>query len=191
MKRSLVNGICLLGLPVAGLFLPAKAELKNGTATGLRFEVSFPASASKESLDGRLLLLISTSDAKEPRLQISEDLSTQQVFGIDVDGWKTGHTATLDDSAFGYPLRSLAQVPPGEYWVQALLHRYETFHRADGRTVKLPMDRGEGQQWSRAPGNLYSTPRKIKINPAGNENIQLSLDQIIPPIEQPKDTKYV
>ena len=52
-------------------------------------------------------------------------------------------------------------MPPGTYSVQALLHRYETFHRADGHTVKLPMDRGEGQQWNRAPGNLYSTPREI------------------------------
>ena len=38
---------------------------------------------------------------------------------------------------------SLSQVKPGEYWVQALLHRYDTFKRADGHTVKLPMDRGE------------------------------------------------
>jgi hypothetical protein len=48
--------------------------------------------------------------------------------------------------------------------VQALLHRYETSNAADGHTVKLPMDRGEGQQWSRAPGNLYSTPKQIRID---------------------------
>jgi len=158
---------------------------------GPRFSISFPESASKEPLDGRLLLLISTDNSKEPRFQISEDLSTQQVFGVDVDGLKPGQTATVEATAFGYPVRSLAQVPSGEYWVQALLHRYETFHRKDGHTIKLPMDRGEGQQWSRAPGNLYSTPRKIKINRDSNEVISLSLDQVIPPIEPPKDTKYV
>jgi hypothetical protein len=158
---------------------------------GPRFTISFPESANKEPLDGRLLLLISTDNSKEPRLQISEDLSTQQVVGIDVDGLKPLQPATIDSTALGYPVRSLAQIPAGEYWVQALLHRYETFHRKDGHTVKLPSDRGEGQQWSRAPGNLYSTPRKIKIDPTGSETISLSLDQIIPPIEQPKDTKYV
>ena len=156
-----------------------------------RFTISFPESASKEPLDGRLLLLISTDNSKEPRLQISEDLSTQQVFGVDVDGLKPGQPATIDSAAPGYPVRSLSQVPAGEYWVQVLLHRYETFHRKDGHTVKLPMDRGEGQQWSRAPGNLYSTPRKIEIDPAGSETIQLILDQVIPPVEAPKDTKYV
>ncbi len=159
--------------------------------TGPRFTISFPESASKEPLDGRLLLLISTDNSKEPRLQISEDLSTQQVFGLDVGGLKPGQPATIDSTALGYPVRSLSHVPAGEYWVQALLHRYETFHRKDGHTVKLPMDRGEGQQWSRAPGNLYSTPRKIKINPDSGETIQLSLDQVIPTIEPPKDTKYV
>ena len=81
---------------------------------GPRFSISFPESASKEPLDGRLLLLISTDNSKEPRFQISEDLSTQQVFGVDVDGLKPGQSATIEATASGYPVRSLAQVPPGE-----------------------------------------------------------------------------
>ncbi len=82
-------------------------------------------------------------------------------------------------------------VPPGSYQVQALLHRYESFNRADGHTVKLPMDRGEGQQWNRAPGNLYSTPQKIDFAPDREAVIRVELDQIIPPIEPPADTEYV
>ena len=73
--------------------------------------------------------------------------------------------------------------------VQALLHRYETFRRSDGHTVKLPMDRGEGQQWNRAPGNLYSTPQKITVG--NNQTVKITLDKIIPPIVPPKDTKYI
>jgi len=75
--------------------------------------------------------------------------------------------------------------------VQGLLHKYETFQRSDGHVVKLPMDRGEGQQWNKAPGNLYSTPEKIKIDPAAEKIIHIKLDQKIPPIEPPKDTKYI
>jgi hypothetical protein len=196
MNRSKLKRACLLALAatiplLAVLLFPSGAHMKATPPAGPRFAISFPASASKQPLDGRLLLLISTDNAKEPRFQISEDLSTQQVFGVDVDGLKPGQTATFDATAPGYPLGSLSQVPAGEYWVQALLHRYETFHRADGHTIKLPMDRGEGQQWSRAPGNLYSTPRKIKINPDSGETIQLSLDQVIPPLAPPKDTAYV
>jgi hypothetical protein len=168
-----------------------KLEFKTNamTQTKLKFNVSFPETASKEPLDGRLLLLISTNNEKEPRFQISEDLSTQQVFGIDVDGWKAKQTKVVDADAFGYPRRTLAEIPAGEYWVQGVLHRYETFHRADGHTIKLPMDRGEGQQWNSAPGNLYSKPVKIRIDPGAS--VDISLDQVIPPIEPPKDTKYV
>ncbi|HEV2905080.1 MAG TPA: hypothetical protein VGW32_08540, partial [Pyrinomonadaceae bacterium] len=157
----------------------------------LRFEISFPATSSAKPLDGRMLLLIANNNTREPRLQISEDPTTQQVFGIDVDGLKPGEGATVDAGAFGYPVRSISQLKPGEYWVQALLHVYETFKRKDGHTVKLPMDRGEGQQWSRAPGNLYSTPAKLTIDPGKNASIKITLDKIIPPIEPPKDTKYI
>jgi hypothetical protein len=97
----------------------------------------------------------------------------------------------VDASAFGYPLRSLNAVRPGEYTVQALLHRYETFRRSDGHTVKMPMDRGEGQQWSRAPGNLYSKPVKMRIDPAQNERIPILLDQEVAPVAELKDTKYI
>ena len=132
-------------LPTLLLFTTA-VEMKTKEAGNVRFAISFPASSSREALDGRMLLLISKDDAKEPRFQISEDLSTQQVFGVDVDGLKPGQDAVVDANAFGYPVRSLSDLKPGEYWVQALLHRYETFKRSDGHTVKLPMDRGEGQQ---------------------------------------------
>jgi len=166
MKRTiLLIIVAVLSFPWSG---KAEHQLAN-----LRFNITFPASVSKDALDGRLLLLISTNKDEEPRFQISEDLTTQQVFGIDVDAWKPGETKTVDQSAFGYPVRSLSEIKPGEYWVQALLHRYETFKRSDGHTVKLPMDRGEGQQWSRAPGNLYSTPKQIRID-AGTQPISIT-----------------
>lgn len=195
MTKIIKTGMFVLTLLAVVLFA-RKTELKsvgteNMNAGKLRFDVSLPQTASNEPLDGRLLLLISTNNDKEPRFQISEDLSTQQVFGVDVDAWQVGQTQTIDVNAFGYPRRSLAQVPAGDYWIQALLHRYETFKRADGHTVKLPMDRGEGQQWHSAPGNLYSKPQKIHIDPNADSSIALTLDQMIPPIEPPKDTKYI
>jgi hypothetical protein len=88
-------------------------------------------------------------------------------------------------------LNSLLDIPSGEYQVQALVHLYETFHRSDGHIVKLPMDRGEGQQWNRAPGNLYSAPCKLRIDPVRADTLRLALDQVIPPIEPPQDTRYV
>ena len=53
------------------------------------------------------------------------------------------------------------------------------------------MDRGEGQQWNKAPGNLYSTPKEVTIDPAKSGTIAIVLDQVIPPIPEPATTKYV
>ena len=158
--------------------------------SGPRFSVSFSKVQAEQPIDGRLLLLLSTDPSAEPRFQINDSVRTQMVFGMDVDAMLPGQAVMVDESAFGYPVRSLRDVPAGEYYVQAVLHRYETFHRADGHTVKLPMDRGEGQHWNLAPGNLYSTPRKISLG-ASSAIISINLDQEIPPIPPPPDTLYV
>jgi len=72
-----------------------------------------------------------------------------------------------------------------------VFNTYTTFHRGDGHVVKLHMDQGEGQQWNRSPGNLYNKPVKVHVDPRSNATIHLSLDQEIPPLPQPQDTKYV
>ena len=190
-SKTKVRLFSFLAILLTSLLLPRIAELASEHNVGLQFAISFPEASSKEQLDGRLLLLVSTDSSREPRFQISEDLTTQQVFGIDVEGLRPGQEAIVGATAFGYPVRNLAQVPRGEYTVQALLHRYETFKRSDGHTVKLPMDRGEGQQWNRAPGNLYSTPQKITIDPQKSDTVKILLDKVIPPIVPPKDTKYI
>jgi len=154
-----------------------------------RFSISFSKQQSSVALDGRMLLLISTDGSAEPRMQINDTPATQMVFGVDVEDLRPEQPVTIDERAFGYPVRSLAELKPGRYYVQALLHRYETFHRADGHTVKLPMDRGEGQHWNLAPGNLYSKPEQLTLTAASEAHILL--DQQIPPIQAPKDTKYV
>jgi hypothetical protein len=170
--------VILLAIPIASF-----AEIK--------FAVSFPAERSKTLVDGRMLLLLSTNGDAEPRFQISDGPSTQLVFGVDVEGLAPGTETIFDASAFGYPVRSLAELPAGEYYVQALLHRYETFRRSDGHVVKLPMDRGEGQRWNAAPGNLYSAPRKFFVDPGKADTVRIALDLEIPPIAPPKDTKYI
>lgn len=160
------------------------------TTKAPQFSVSFPKERSAQPLDGRLLLLLSTDPSTEPRMQINLSVNTQMVFGVDVDGLQPNQSVIVGENAFGYPVRSLGDVKPGEYFVQAVLHRYETFHRADGATVKLPMDRGEGQHWNLAPGNLYSRPQKITLG-ADEAKISIVLDQEIPPIAPPSDTKYI
>jgi hypothetical protein len=160
-------------------------------AHATEFEVSFPAELEAGPLDGRIILMLSTSDEDEPRFQVRPGVGAIQIFGVDAAGLAPGDTVRIDATVFGYPIDSVEKLSSGSYQIQALLHRYETFHRADGHTVKLPMDRGEGQQWNRAPGNLYSTPREIVFDPDGDELVTIVLDRIIPPIDPPDDTEHV
>lgn len=170
---------------------PASPSSSDRAANGLRVEVTYPAGRSTTPLDGRLLLLLSTDSTAEPRFQISDGPETQLVFGVDVDGWRAGEVRAITAAEDGYPLASLAEVPAGTYRVQALLNRYETFRLADGRVLKLPPDRGEGQQWARKPGNLYSVPRTVRVDPARGGVLRVALDMVVPPVTPPRDTRYV
>lgn len=157
----------------------------------LKFSVTFTKEMSEQAQDGRLLLLLSTNDKAEPRFQISDGLKTQLVFGVDVEGKKPGDVMMVDGSAFGFPIQNLSDIPAGEYFIQALLNRYETFKLKTGHIVKLPPDKGEGQQWNRKPDNFYSKPVKVSVDPSKSETIQIVMDQKIPAVAEPKDTKYI
>ncbi|MFC1554139.1 hypothetical protein ACFL7D_05865 [candidate division KSB1 bacterium] len=159
--------------------------------SSMKFEITISEELPGDALDGRLLLMISNLSEGEPRFQINDGANTQLIFGIDVNGLKPGEKAEIDRTVFGYPLKSISEIPKGEYTVQVLLHTYETFKRSDGHTVKLPMDNGEGQHWNTSPGNLYSTPRQIRIDPGTDKTIELELHNVIDEIEPPKDTKYI
>ena len=145
---------------------------------------------SSQPLDGRLIVMLAPSGQTEPRFQVSaESREPAAIYGMDVEGWRGGAPAVVDAKTFGFPVRSLAELPKGTYYLQALLHRYETFHPADGRVLKLPMDRGEGQQWNLAPGNLLSKP--VKVEWTARQSLTVTLDKEIPALQPPADTKYV
>ena len=176
------------------IFLAAVIVAASGCGSpgsGPTVAVSFTAEARPEPVDGRVILMLSTDAESEPRNQVQPGIRAIPIYGLDVEGLAPGVAATFDSSSWGYPIQSLSRLPAGDYWVQAILHEYETFQRAVGPEVKLPMDRGEGQRWNAAPGNLYSTPRWVSIDPGSSERIEIVLDQVIPPIEPPADTKYI
>jgi len=190
----------LISLFVIGLFACATrqgaivgdiSQSTNAPYQEKSITISYPSQHYSEVLDGRLVLLISDSNDTDLRFQLSDNVKSCQAFGMDVENWQPNTTQTFDLNAFGYPIQKFSDVPADQYYIQVLFHKYETFNRADGHVVKLPMDRGEGQQWNRAPGNVYSTAKMMKINGDEMGNLDLKMDQIIPPIEEPKDTKYI
>ena len=178
-----------LAVPLGATTTPAEEKAK---AARVRFAISFSAELSATPLDGRVYVVISTTNEPEPRFQVLEqEAKSQQIFGVDVNGLKPGESAIIGDDDLGYPIPDFRDLPAGDYWVQAVLNKYTTFHRADGHTVKLPMDEGEGQHWNSKPGNFFSTAERIHIDPASTERVPLRLSKTIPPIEPPKDTEWL
>jgi hypothetical protein len=189
MRSTIVIGFTVsLALAAGGAL-----ALRAADAAPLRFLISFPAARSAQPIDGRVLLFISDEGKTEPRSQSDQYRanSTRPIFGVDVDGLAAGADVVIDASVRGWPALSVKDIPAGEYYVQALVNRYETFKRSDGHTIKMPMDQGEGQKWDSKPGNFYSKPVKMRVDPARGGDIHLSMDQEIPPIAPPKDTAQV
>ena len=86
MKRMAILLLVVLLAPALNLSVEAK-----GTENAdFRFEISVAPDLRSEPVDGRIILLISTSNEPEPRLQRLRSLSTPLVFGVDVDGLPPG-----------------------------------------------------------------------------------------------------
>jgi hypothetical protein len=187
---AVANLTLLLGAPPA-----ADATAAAAAAAAPSFRVSFPAEARAEALDGRLLVLLSRHATPEPRFAVGfmSSHATVQVYGRDFDSMLPGEAVVLDGSTDeGDPLFSTGELPPGDYYVQAVLHRYETFELSTGHTVQLPPgDGGDGQKWNRAPGNLYSMPQQVAITGEPGQVVALEADQTMPPIPPAADTEWV
>ncbi|MEL7046255.1 MAG: alpha/beta hydrolase-fold protein, partial [Pseudomonadota bacterium] len=75
----------------------------------------------------------------------------------------------------------LANLPPGDYYVQAFLNVYTTFHRADGHVIEAHMNSGAFQNPFKAPGNAYSDVIRLEVGDEGFDVVDLSIDSVIQP----------
>jgi hypothetical protein len=158
------------------------------------FTVTLPPSFKGGAQQGRLLVILAPAEQapdKESRELVNWGADAIPFYGLDVEGWRPGSTRVVDAGAFGFPVMSLRDLPAGRYRVQALLNRYETFRMGDGRVLKLPPDQGEGQQWRSKPGNLYSKPIEVRVDPKQGGTINLVLDEEIPAVQSFVETPYV
>ncbi|WP_291785642.1 hypothetical protein [Cecembia sp.] len=154
-----------------------------------KITISLAPEFQSELKDGRLLLIFHHNEKTEPRFAINDDATSAQVIGVDFEDYREGEDFLFDLNAFGYPIASWEDIPNGEYWVQAYVIKYETFDRADGYRIKMPMDQWEGRQWNRTPGNIFSKP--VKIYWDGKSDFSLKIDQINPPVVEPDDTEFI
>lgn len=151
-----------------------------------RFQITFSSSAHAGPITGRLVLAIAKFGQPEPRLLISP--RGPALFAIDLDQLRPDQIATIDDKATSHPM-SLANLPPGDYFAQAIITVYEQVHRADGTNPWLPMNDGTIEFFSNAVGNLYSDVVPVHVGPDGV--IKINITHVVPPAEHPKDSEWI
>ncbi|HEU5480083.1 MAG TPA: hypothetical protein VFU90_09640, partial [Candidatus Tumulicola sp.] len=155
-------------------------------AQSARFDVTVAPSAHDGPLTGRLIVAVSKLDKPEPRLMISP--RGPAIFGVDLDQLPAGHTAVVDNSASSYPMK-LSALPPGDYYVEAVVNVYQQFHRSDGHTIWVHMGDGRVEFFNFAGGNLYSDVQKVHID--GHSTVHLTVTHVIPVEPRPADTEWL
>jgi hypothetical protein len=139
-----------------------------------RFEVNLNQGLAGSPKDGRLFVILARRDAPEPRLTLGRTgLDAPETLARDVNAFAPGAVAVLDQTAFAYPVTNLSALPGGDYFAQALF------------------DCNADLRFPTAPGNLYSQPQKIRIDPARDGSWKLELTQQIPAEQLPPDTEQV
>ena len=167
--------------------VPNDSRAQSGS--GLKYEISFPEKAHSESITGRVYVMISGDDRREPRFQVG--MTGTPIWGKNVYALAPGEGAVIGEDVFGYPLESINHIPAGEYFIQGFVNVYTEFKRSDGHTVWMHNDQWEGQRWNRSPGNLYSDVVKVTIDPNQAQTVKINCKNVIPPVEIPPDTKWV
>jgi len=153
----------------------------------MKFQLSFPSSVHPEAITGRIFVIITKNGTSEPRMQLFD----VPFFGADVGQLMPGTAAVIDAATTGYPVRSLEEIPAGDYYVQGLLNAYTEFHRSDGHHIWAHMDQWEGQDMARSPGNLISEVHTMHLDPQSGYDLKLELNRKIPPIQVPADTEWI
>ena len=177
----------------------------------MRFRITLTPAAAGAIADlgletpvtGRVYVIISRSDQREPRQQTG--LTGVPLWGMDISGLAAGDSVLIDstdEAAMGYPFDTFAEIPDGSYFVQAFLNVYTTFERSDGHVLQIHLNSGAGQSPFRAPGNAYSAVEEVRFSTRSPREVALTITEVIPPSEplqpgevleqgNPRDTERV
>ena len=161
-------GALTLGLAAMSgwLAFAAGAQARQAApASKLRFDVSFIPQAHEGPITGRVFVMMTRSVDKVASRGSRSAGPACRSSAATSSAWRPSRSSRSTRTDLGTPIDSIADIPAGDYFVQAMVVVYTEFHRADGHVVWMHDDQWEGQRWNRSPGNLYSAVQKIHIDP--------------------------
>jgi S-formylglutathione hydrolase FrmB len=160
--------------PVAARRRSPAAPTRSPRPGPLRFLVTAAQGLLPGPQNGRLFVLLNTESSPEPRLwPVEPGLGSPPVLARDLQSFASGVGGIVDRRAACFPIRSLADLEPDDYYVQAVFDW--------NRDLRL----------LNAPGNLYSPVRKLRLDPARSGTIRLELTRKMPAERLPAESEYV
>ncbi len=159
-------------------------------AAAQRIEVTIAPGLTDAPATGRVFVIFTRDNSREPRFQAGSYNSSVPFFGVDANELGPNTLAVIDAATPGFPVKSIHDVPAGDYFVQGVFVVYTRVTPKHGKTIWLPWDQWEGRQWDRTPGNLLSEVQQVRWDPTGS-SLKIALTKKIPPIAMLADTRWV
>ena len=169
MKRpiSLITIIVFILLLASGM----RARQNDGP---LKFDVTLAPALGAQPQSGRLFVIISKSERGEPRQGAGRTgMDSPPTFARDVANISATSAGVIDAQCVAFPVSSLSDIEPGAYSVQAVL------------------DTNQDLKSLNAPGNLYSKPQRLNLDPRKSGVVKLQLTEQIAPEQLPAETESV
>jgi S-formylglutathione hydrolase FrmB len=127
----------------------------------LEFHITFDPSVSSGAFTGRVFVMVSRQVIKDQPVK-PKWFNTDPIFAVDVKDWKPGTKLVVGDKSLGFP-EPLAKLARETYSIQAI------------------MDFDQGSQNAvNAPGNAYSKPIRLEVDPEKTGAIRLTVEHTIP-----------
>ena len=159
-------------------------------AAAQQVEIAVASGLADGPVTGRAFVIFTRDSTREPRFQAGSYSGSVPFFGIDVSDIGGQRAAIIDASTAGFPLKSMREIPRGDYFVQGFVVVYSKVTPKHGKTIWVPWDQWEGRHWNRTPGNLVSEVTRVRWDPSGS-HLALTVTKKLPAAEIPPDTKWV
>ena len=180
-RRLPLSKVCVFVVVIVPASIHSFGDLPAAPLDGLRFEVVLPAAKAgkaqtegEQKVSGRVMVVLGESGSRDPRLTVGETGRFQPpVLGRDVVELAPGGSATLDAKSAIFPITSLGELRPGQYAVQALLHRNPDLN------------------YPNAPGDLYSPVVNVQLDKDLGGPVRLELSRAVPAEKLPADSNLI